>query len=273
MQKTKIEWADCVVNPVVGCTKISIGCKNCYAEKMAHRLAHNPLITGYEDVVDADGRWTGKVTFREGQLLLPAKLRKPCRIFVCSMGDLFHENVHPNWIMKVLVMAEKNPKHTFLILTKRPDRALTQFGNWGLLPEVNGMTGSGERLPGNIWFGVTAETQEEYNRRVPILMQIPASTRFVSIEPMLGKVRVKAFCQHCQGFLIDSLGPTCGTCHRETVLPDWIICGAETGPRKRTMQTTWATDLEHQCKKAGIPFFFKKFSDGLPGGMPREFPE
>jgi len=268
---TKIEWADSTINPVIGCSRVSPGCQNCYAEKMAWRLANNPVIPHglrhqYRCVVTKDG-WTGSTQFRPDELLKPERWKNPRKIFVCSMSDLFHESAYPKMVLNVLTMAEKSPRHTFILLTKRPENALKIFGNYGLLPEFNGMTGSGERIPGNIWFGVTAENQDEYNRRVPLLMQIPSAVHFVSVEPMLEEIRMSPPCQRCTS-------PTCKSCREKSMSPNWVICGAEQGPKARPMNMDWAIRLSNQCKAAGIPFFFKKNSHGVVvTGAPREFPK
>jgi protein gp37 len=172
MNKTKIEWADATWNPITGCTKISPGCANCYAEKMSKRLAGR---CGYP----ADEPF--KVTIHPDKIDEPLKWKKPRRVFVCSMSDLFHKDVPMSIITYVLRMARSCEGHTFMILTKRPARmkeAIREMVSWGMWP-----------VP-NIWLGVTAENQEQADERIPILLDTPAAVRFVSVEPMLGPVEL-----------------------------------------------------------------------------------
>lgn len=224
---TKISWTDETWNPIIGCQQISEGCKNCYAEKMAKRLCAMGK-EQYFPVVDPHG-WTGKTNFVESQLEKPLKWKKPRMIFVCSMGDLFHKSVDFQDIIEIFLIMKKCPQHTFQILTKRPDimRDFFEYAPnpyWGNLP--------------NVWLGVTAENQEQANRRIPVLLKIPAKVRFVSVEPMLSEVIIKD---------IDKL--------------DWIICGGESGHNARPMHPDWARSLKDQCESANVPFFFKQWGE------------
>lgn len=231
---TKIEWTDETWNPVTGCRPISEGCQNCYAKRMANRLRGR---YGYP----ADDPF--RVTFHPDKLGQPLKWKKPKRIFVCSMGDLFA--AHFDTIRKVLTQPKtpSGKKHTYMILTKRPLRMLEFYSTYPWYTEDNQ----------NIWLGVTAENQAMADERIPVLLQIPAAVRFVSVEPMLEPVDIRPW--------IYAL--------------DWVICGAETGPGARPMKLEWARDLRDQCKAAGVPFFFKKATGKLiPDDlMIREFPK
>lgn len=268
-----IGWCDETINPIIGCSMVSEGCENCYAERMAHRLSKNPMVADrYRQVVE-NGRWAGKTEFVKTELLKPVRWKTPKKIFVGSMGDIFHVSSECKWILGILNMAYKNPHHIFILLTKRPENALKVFGKYGLLEEFNGQTGSGEVIPRNIWFGVTCETQKWVNERLPVLSQIPAAVRFISVEPMLGEIELRSYCPRCKGFLQDSTSPNCGTCHGKTFLPDWVICGAETGPKKRHMEWIWARKLMNQCLRSEIPFFFKKWSGNSVDPMHRQFPK
>jgi len=246
---TKIEWADETWNPITGCTPISEGCQNCYAKRIAKRLAGR---YGYprEDPF--------RVTFHEDRLHQPKNWR-PRRIFVCSMGDLFHEDVADEWIKAVFDTIYRYRHHEYMILTKRPERLRDMIGD--LLRDVYSLANWREgMLPDHLQIGVTAENQKRADERIPILLQIPAAVRFVSVEPMLGYI---------------DLDKTCGKswCWRGDL--DWVICGAETGPKARPMQIDWAIDLKNQCKAANVPFFFKKASKGdtVPDELNiREFP-
>ncbi len=173
MGNTKIEWAEKTWNPVTGCSKISPGCQNCYAERMSKRLRGR---CGY----DADEPF--RVTLHPKRLEEPLRWRKPSMIFVCSMGDLFHPGVPMNYVVEVVRKMQDASHHTFLVLTKRPGR----------MKKVFDACNHSEIIP-NIWLGVTAENQEMADERIPILLQIPAAVRFVSVEPMLGPVEITKY--------------------------------------------------------------------------------
>lgn len=255
MGNTKIEWAEKTWNPITGCTKISPGCANCYAERMSKRLAGR---CGY----DKDNPF--QVTLHVDRLDEPLKWRKPQMVFVCSMGDLFHELVPFPQIKEIWNIMAKAQKHTFLVLTKRSKRML-EFTQW--------MAGadhiSTAEWPRNVWLGVTAENQEKANERIPILLQIPAAKRFVSVEPMLGSVDLEdwfessQFCNACGSVQLETDDTSCRRCGDIRTRPgknglDWVICGGETGPGARPMHPDWARSLRDQCVSAGVPFFFKQ---------------
>jgi len=180
MGKTKIEWTNFTWNPCSGCTKISAGCKNCYAERMAKRLAGK---YGYPEQPHHFD-----VTLHPDKLNQPYKWRKPRRIFVCSMGDLFHEDVGFEYILKVWKVMAINNHHTFQILTKRPEQML-KFVQW--LAGADHI--SIAEFPQNVWIGVTAENQKTADERIPILLKIPAAVRFVSVEPMLERIDLSQY--------------------------------------------------------------------------------
>lgn len=248
---TKIEWADEVWNPVTGCTQITAGCRNCYAKRMARRLA------GRYGYPEAPNHFD--VTLRADRLDQPLKWKKPRRIFVCSMSDFFHTLV-PLWFQAaILARIKRCPQHTFMILTKRPGQAVLFH------------YACGWDYP-NIWLGVTAENQEQADKRIPLLLQVPAAVRFVSVEPMLGPVDLWRYHHYDPNDM--------RVCPRPRNIPTrykrlrWVICGAETGPGARPMKPEWARDLRDQCKAAGVPFFMKAVSGGaIPDDlMIREFP-
>lgn len=228
---TKIEWADETWNPITGCTPTSEGCRNCYAEHMAKRLAGR---FGYPK----DNPFG--VTFHPDRLSQPHMWKKPRRIFVCSMGDLFHERVKTVDGCKVLGAAIEAPHHTYIFLTKRPDimkAAMTFFLN-------------GDQPPNNWWLGVTAENQEQAEKRIPMLLQIPAAVRFVSVEPMLGEI-----------LLHDPERDGFGNPLEITTLSalDWLVVGGESGPGARPMHPGWVRSLRDQCQSTRVPFFFKQW--------------
>ena len=269
---TKIEWAAETWNPITGCTPISEGCANCYAKRMATRLRGR---CGYP----ADDPF--KPTIHRDRLSDPFKMKKPKIIFVCSMSDLFVDTgPEGSWpfIDEILRVCNDCPQHTFLILTKRIEAAWYYFNS----PVYNGDYLRSKLLGENIWLGVTAENQQRANERIPILLQIPAAVRFVSIEPMLGPVDVWPWlmpvCKMCDGSAsvpVDGGGTPCPRCiNDQGVDPDrldWVICGGETGPGARPMHPDWARSLRDQCQSAGVPFFFKQWGKYCyPDQMPED---
>lgn len=263
MSKTKIEWATHTWNPITGCTPVSEGCQNCYAARMSKRLAGR---YGYPE----DNPF--RVTFHPERLEEPLHWRKPRMVFVCSMGDLFHEDVPFDFICKVWNVMRYARNHTFMLLTKHPKRMLEWFqavqewseygqGSYmifgGGKPKSYGgdgiIVGKAKRWPlPNVWLGVTAENQQRADERIPILLQIPAAKRFVSVEPMLGPIDLI----QSAGIEITDVG-TFG-------LIDWCIVGGETGPGARPMHPDWARSLRDQCQEAWVPFFFKNWGEWAP---------
>jgi len=242
---TRIEWADEVWNPVTGCSPVSEGCRNCYARRMATRLKGR---FGYP----ADDPF--RVTFHPDVLAKPLSWKKQRRVFTCSMGDLFHPDVEEGWILDVWLSVRDRPEHTYLILTKRPERALDFLSS--RYPK------GWERK--NVWIGVSVEDQKTAAKRIPLLLQIPAAKRFVSVEPMLGPVNLdfKYYKRwngveqaHEVSWALQDL--------------DWVIAGCETGRRARPMEIDWVRDVRDQCVAAGIPFFLKQMEvDGKIVKMP-----
>ena len=245
--KTKIEWATHTWNPVTGCTPISEGCEHCYAARMAKRLAGR---CGYpQDDPFRPG------TFHANRLNDPLKIKKSSMIFVCSMGDLFHEDVSELIIDEILDVIAACPQHVFIMLTKRPQNIEQKL--YASTPKCGCRhLGGGDYMP-NVWLGVTAENQARADERIPILLSIPAAVRFVSVEPMLGPVdlnRAGAIWADMNGSIRPEYQQPCRTI-------DWVICGGETGPGARPMHPDWARSLRDQCKSASVPFFFKSMGD------------
>ena len=285
MAETKIEWADAVWNPITGCTPISEACEHCYAKRMANRLAGRYGYPAYEPF---------RVMFHPERLKEPTIWRKPRRIFVCSMADLFHEDVAYEWISAVMLVASICSHHTFMILTKRPDRmkayfdsnpfgytqgaALAEFCKYlptispgGRRDRINGdgtINGNGNNewpLP-NVIGMVTAENQQRADERIPDLLASPFAMRGVSIEPMLGPVNIERYLpEHDYRPTYDyyrTMFPKIGN----KPIPirrgiDWVICGGETGPGARPMHPDWARSLRDQCQAAVVPFFFKQWGE------------
>lgn len=275
---SKIEWTQHTWNPVTGCTKISAGCQNCYAENMARRFG---------------GKDGFKVTLHPDKLDIPLKRKKPTIYFVCSMSDLFHEDIPDDFIISIFnTMANAHALygHTFQVLTKRPERMqdIIKKIETGLseqrkpIKKENGWTEHTMTFSfplQGIWLGVTAENQKEANSRIPVLLDIPAVLRFVSVEPMLEKIAIHQYlnrfdCPLC-GFdnteWDDSYTPTiCPICDGDSNYPshirkkpsiDWVICGGESGQRARPLSPLWIEDLQKQCAQTNTPFFFKQWGE------------
>ncbi len=236
---TKIQWTDETWNPIIGCTKISDGCKGCYAQIMANRLASMPKTCHDYGMVITHGKWNGRTELRTEVLEKPFTWKKPRMIFVVSMGDLFHESVPFEWIDQVMDMIFQCSQHTFQILTKRPEQMKKYFDaqTWDQMP--------------NLWLGVTTENQEQANKRILALLDTPAAKRFVSIEPMLGRVSFRWARWH----------PLIGnTWHLDGMNKiDQVIVGGETGPGARPMDPIWVHQIRDQCIESKTPFFFKSW--------------
>ena len=234
-ENTKIEWADSSWNPVAGCTHVSPGCDNCYADRIATRFAGSPNYpNGFE------------VTLHPNRLNLPRKWSKPKRIFVCSMADLFHKDVPDDFIDQVFETMEDTPHHTYMLLTKRPQRMSRILGS---LYNSDGESGD---VPPNIWIGTSVENQD-YTWRLNSLKHHRASVRFVSAEPLLGPLDLREW--H------DML--------------DWIIVGGESGSGHRPMDPEWARTIRDHAKGERPAFFMKQMAGKGPipeDLMIRDFP-
>lgn len=294
---TKIEWTGTSWNPIVGCSKVSTGCKHCYAERMAKRL----VAMGQEryDRVVTDGRWNGTTDFCANTLAKPLRWRKPRRVFVNSMGDLFHPSVSNEQIAAVYGVMAATPQHTYQVLTKYAAR-MVEWYEWareadyksgGMLDHEARLQGVFERHDGNVrarmystWplsyvhVLVSAENQATLDERVPLLLQISAAVRGVSLEPLLGPV----------GIDVNWLLPRCPGCGRHSAvragscafwdcglplgdqpLLDWVIVGGESGPGARACAVEWIRSVVQQCKAAGVPVFVKQLgSKPTIGGKP-----
>lgn len=254
MGKTSIEWTDASWNPIVGCTEISPGCANCYAAKLAAtRLRNHPDYKGLAAIENpGEARWTRELHFLPERLEEPLHWRKPRRIFVCDMGDLFHESVEDEWIERVMTVFLNCPQHTFQVLTKRADRMHRWFAKeWKV-------AGEWEKPMPNVWLGVSVENQHFADERIPLLLSTPAAVRWISAEPLLGPVDLDS--EKLAG--LHALG--CGEKSHAHVLPmctglDWVVCGGESGSGARPMHPDCARSLRDQCQAAGVPFFFKQW--------------
>ena len=265
---------------VSGCTPVSPSCDHCWAAREAHMRAgqRNEKIKGkYEGLTTEEGRWNGQIRPLEGNLDLPLRVKKSTVWAVWN--DLFHEDVLDDFIYEAFkVMAEAN-WHTFLILTKRPN-VLNEIKHW-LIPmfeeEETVYNGSVVSWPlPNVWMGVTAENQEQADKRIPMLLQIPAAVSFVSVEPMLGPVEISKYLTTAAPtsykILSRFYGPMgfdeTGSQPEKTKINGlgWVICGGESGPGARPMHLDWARNLRDQCQAADVPYFFKQHGEWIQVG-------
>lgn len=296
---SSIEWTEETWNPVTGCSPVSEGCRNCYAARHALRLAghpHDAVRAAYEGTAAMRGHgdarrpvFTGEVRLQPARLPEPLGWRKPRRVFVNSMSDLFHPSVPEDFLDQVWAVMALSPRHTFQILTKRPAvmadyvlraekrvraveiHALTRHASRSRLEQVQWP------LP-NVWLGTSVEDQAAANERIPHLLEAPAALRFLSCEPLLGHVSLypEWLLGRPQGDL-----PTIG----------WVIVGGESGPRARPCDILWIHWLVTECILYEVPVFVKQLGarpyqsdaklprdvwldlDDRKGGDPEEWPE
>lgn len=231
VNKTGIAWTDRTWNVATGCSKVSQGCKHCYAERIFHR--------------PYPGRDFTDVRTHPDRLDQPLHIRKPQRIFVNSMSDLFHEDVPDDFLDSVFTTMRRcevmGKGHIFQVLTKRPQRMLDFMRP---IP-----------TPGNLWLGVSVEDQETAYERINLLLSTPAAVRFVSYEPALGPVNFKPW--------LKPIGVVSPDPHGRDQALDWIIVGGESGPKARPFNIEWASSTIEQCKAAGCAVFVKQL-----GSMP-----
>lgn len=219
MTKTKIPWCDYSWNPWTGCTPVSEGCMKCYAYAMAKRFNKGDF----------------SLKIHPERFFEPSKLKKPSRIFVCSTSDFFHEEISHEMQGQMVFEMAANPRHTFMLLTKRPQNIPLDWG-W----------------PCNVWIGVTAENQKRYDERWPILAKVKCRVKFISVEPMLGEVDIIPW---------------------DGEYPDWVICGPENGASKRPCDPLWISHLAMLCGMKDIPFFDKSNDYLRDDYLRREWPK
>lgn len=219
---SKIEWTEATWNPTRGCSRVSPGCENCYAERFAHRLSGpGKPYEGLTCSTEAGPRWTGRIHLARDVLEKPLSWTKPRTVFVDSMSDLFHEGIPLDYMRDVFDVMNRAHWHTFQVLTKRIERALELAEAFEWTP--------------NIWLGASVENVE-CTYRIGVLNCTPAAVRFLSVEPLLER--------------IPDL-PLRGI--------DWVIVGGESGPRARPMEPDWVREIREECAANDIPFFFKQW--------------
>lgn len=254
-EKTFIEWADATWNPWYGCTKVSPGCDNCYAQVWANRA----------------GNIFSKVRrCAQSSFTAPIRWKQARRIFVCSLSDFFHPDVTRQDRADAIRVMTDAPRHTYMLLTKRPENIKRMLAG----------TAWENGLPDNVWLGVTAENQEQADKRIPLLLEIPAKVRFVSCEPLLGPVSLHkivipvlptpevvaspGYQKLLQEHIALGGSPSTMPCGKIEKKVDWVICGGESGPNARPMHPDWSRSLREQCAAEDVPFFFKQWGEWYP---------
>ena len=289
--KTGISWCDATWNPIRGCSRVSEGCRHCYAERVAMRFSgegqpYNGLV---RLGVGGDRLgWSGVVRLIPEHLADPLRWKKPRRIFVNSMSDLFHEKLTNEQIAAVFGVMAAAPQHTFQVLTKRAKR-MREWFEWigggepevdlvrlhaqdviGILEPALGRNAATWPLP-NVWLGVSVENQEAHDERAEDLLACPAAVYFFSVEPMLGPVdasqSLRRMLRTNDGRLLRNDHPdarsTGGTWRRPI---DWLIAGCESGPGARPCSVDWLRGLRDQCEAAGVSYFLKQAENAVGFG-------
>lgn len=267
--RSAIEWTDATWSPVTGCTRVSEGCDHCYIERTPPFRIGGRRFDGV-----GPGSTTGVVLHPE-RLDAPLRWRKPRRVFVNSLSDLFHDDVPSELLAEAFAVMALAERHQFQILTKRPARMRSLLNNDAFLDDVD--TARLRRDPlsfrvsdwprPNIWLGVSVESQRWADVRIPTLLKTPAAVRFLSCEPLLGPVDILNWTgcpgDWCVGGLTpNGACPVCEGGQRNIPVIDWLIVGGESGPGARPMHPDWARQLRDQCHAADVPFFVKQMGSG-----------
>ena len=261
-ENTKIEWTDHTFNPWIGCTKVGPGCDHCYAENlMDKRMGVAVWGPGNERVRTKQANWKMPLRWNAQADAFMAQHGRRQRVFCASLADVFDNAVDPQWRLDLYDLIRATPNLDWLLLTKR----IGNVNGWGLP-----VGGDGQVLP-NLWIGATIVNQADADRDIPKLLQVPASVRFLSMEPLLGPVdltNIEVFGGDAEIF------PLKGTtnCVDDEGAPaddvpalDWVIVGGESGPGARPMHPDWARSLRDQCEAAAVPFLFKQWGEWTPG--------
>jgi protein gp37 len=280
MGDTKIEWTDYTWNPVTGCTKVSQGCKHCYAERLWPKVEAAERMREHFEWRRVPPRPFTQIRCHPERLNAPLRMRKPRRVFVNSMSDLFHDDVDDIFIMHVFATMTIARHHTFQVLTKRPRRMLEWVGGGGRAADVFGYVRDSElgywagadKLPPlswplpNVWLGVSVEDQATADERIPLLLQTPAAVRWISAEPLLGPVDLRRYLCGCRSCVPESEGLTGSVpAHLQ-----WVVAGGESGPKARPSHPDWFRSVRDQCAAAGVPFLFKQWGEFAPVEVTRD---
>jgi protein gp37 len=258
MENSKIEWTHHTFNPWIGCTKVSEGCKHCYAETLDKRWKRNNWGPSNTRTRTSDENWKRPLQWNRKA----EKEGVRYRVFCASLADVFEHHPDPGhagtmstWRDELWRLIKVTPHLDWLLLTKRPENVMKKvpmiwITDW----------------PKNVWIGTSVENQEQADIRIAHLVNIPAPTRFLSIEPMLGSIDLKLFrgliLNHKLDHLAHGMGVTSGI--------HWVICGGESGHGARPMHPDWPRSLRDQCKAAGVPFLFKQWGEWLPNWQVNE---
>jgi protein gp37 len=260
-EHSAISWTDATFNPWWGCTKVSPACDHCYAERDAHRFAPARTLwgVGSERRTFGDKHWNEPLRWAK---TLPAKLGRRPRVFCASMADVFDKDAPPDERTRLWRLIYETPQLDWLLLTKRignAHRMLPEAWVDSLIP----------RMPDNVWLGATVVNQEEADRDIPKLLELPARVRFLSIEPMLGPIDLSGIPvggghgHHEFDPIIT--GNALRRADFDAPRLHWIIAGGESGPSARPMHPDWARSLRDQCEEAGVPFHFKQWGEYVAG--------
>ncbi|MFI0453704.1 DUF5131 family protein [Actinomadura sp. 6N118] len=280
-----IEWTQATWNPTLGCDRVSPGCDGCYAITQARIRAANPhpkVAAAFAGLTHRTGGrvdWTGRVNQLPGRLTEPLRWRKPRKVFVDSLSDLFHAEISEEFIARVFAVMAATPHHTYQVLTKRHGRMRSLLARGGLgtegfpdmveeaMAEFTHASLDHWPLP-NVWLGVSAEDQQRADLRVPDLLGTPAAVRFVSAEPLLGPVDLSRWLGIEYMDALEGYGEELGAALTGRIGPagglHWVIVGGESGPRARPMHPDWARTLRDQCAASDVPFFFKQWGEWGP---------
>jgi protein gp37 len=281
--KTSIEWTEATWNPIRGCTRVSPGCRHCYAEEIAARFSGpGQAYEGLAEMTESGPRWTGKLLFVAEHLSDPLRWKRPRRIFVNSMSDLFHEELSFDEIDRIFAVMSLARHHVFQVLTKRPERMLKYLGRTEEEQEArqeaigeagyrdheimfSGAPDCGEDFHylewplSNVWLGTSVENQKTADKRIPFLLKAPAAVRWLSCEPLLGPLELSIY--FASGY---DTPP-------QNDIVDWVVVGGESGADARPMHPDWVRAIRMQCKLASVPLFFKQWGsyveapEGLSG--------
>ncbi len=303
MKNSAISWCDHTFNPWEGCTQVSPGCANCYA------LTRNKRFAGGENwgkgaprPRTSEANWQQPLKWNKqaeeaqrahGQSSCPSDLARP-RVFCASLADWLDDEVPIEWLADLMVLIDQTPNLDWLLLTKRPENFFSRIVGvhehlarctfagrevyLPIWPMIEGWLSEGNitRPPSNVWLGTSVENQEMADKRIPLLLSIPAKVRFLSCEPLLGKVDLENVVTYKGSITTEKVHALRGLKSRFDVgahcevAPDhepkvhWVICGGESGPNARPMHPNWARSLRDQCLAAGVPFHFKQWGEFCP---------
>jgi protein gp37 len=271
-ENTKIEWADHTFNPWIGCTKVGPGCDNCYAKADFEDRRHR-VVWGAGHARIRTKTWGDPVRWNKQADAFFAVHGRRQRVFCASLADVFDNEVDPLWRADLFWLIKQTPNLDWLLLTKRIGNARLMMCD--AISTIDPMAEWVMPLS-NIWLGATIVNQEEADRDIPKLLEVPATKRFLSIEPLLGPVNLDAAFMPCENWGDDIvMDPETGAyeCCRKCDYTgisnemgiDWVIVGGESGHNARPMHPDWVRGLRDQCQTAGVPFLFKQWGEWTPG--------